>query len=138
MKQVYCRALEAVLKLYDGIPADSFSPKALKAVRNVFVERGYARNYCNKLTQFIKAAFRWGVEEELVNASTYHALRCVAALEAGRTKAPESKKRVDAKDETVQATLPFQTPTVRTMGKFNPASLHQLLSLFLSFPSTRR
>ena len=108
-------ALATVLQLYDGIPADFFSPKSLKAVRNVFVERGYTRGYCNKLCTMIKTAFRWGVAEELVKAETLESLRSVPALEAGRTTAPEGKGRTAVHDETVEATLPYLTPTVAAM-----------------------
>jgi len=80
----YTIALTTILQLYDGIPTDSFTPKSLKAVRQVFVERGYSRNYCNKLTSMIKTAFKWGVGEELVQEATHRSLLCVTQLEAGR------------------------------------------------------
>ena len=111
----YNIALTAILRLYDDIPADSFSPKSLKAVRNMFVDRGYSRGYCNKLTSLIRTAFRWGVSEELVKETTYNALRCVEELKAGRTAAPESKKRTAVLDEIIEATLPLLTPTVAAM-----------------------
>ena len=112
-----CRDRDYAVVYSNGrpIPADSFSPKSLKAVRNIFVERGYSRHYCNKLTAFIKSAFRWGVAEEIVKESTYNALRCVTALEAGRTVAPETKPRTAVHDETVEATLQYLTPTVAAM-----------------------
>ena len=111
----YQIALHAILQLYDDVPADSFSPKCLKAVRSLFVERGYSRGYCNKLTSLIKTVFRWGVSEELVTESTYNALRCVTALEVGRTAAPERKRRTAVSDEDVDATLEYLTPTVAAM-----------------------
>src|ERR1700733_1867113 len=78
--------------LYGSTPASEFSPRALKAVREVMVREGWKRKVVNQRVQLIVQAFRWAVEEELVGATVHQALTAVDALKKGRTPAPESEK----------------------------------------------
>lgn len=66
-------AITPLVKLYGSTPADEFSPKRLKAVREEAINRGrkkdnspLSRKYINYQTAIIVRMFRWAVEEELV------------------------------------------------------------------------
>ncbi|MDR1269041.1 MAG: hypothetical protein LBK82_05920 [Planctomycetaceae bacterium] len=123
-KPDYCNrkiALQILLSLYSGYAVEQFSLKCLKTVQEQFVKqkdkhgKPYSRQYCNKLTNIIKTAFRWGVMQELVPASVADALRYVPVLRKGKTVAPETIPRLDVPDNVVQATLPHLLPTVAAM-----------------------
>lgn len=100
------RAMRELLELYGPIRADRFSPKCLKAVRDLMVSRGRTRQGINKHVNYIRTAFRWMVEEEMVPPSVHQALRMVAPLRRGHTTAPESIRKGLVDEETVKATLP--------------------------------
>jgi integrase len=63
----------------------------------------------------IRRMFAWGVENEIVDVAIYQALKTVAGLRAGRTKAVETEhiKPVDGK--IVEATLAECSPVVAAM-----------------------
>ena len=52
----------------------------LKAVRQKFVDAGWVRDTVNKGVSRIRLFFRWGVENEMVSATTLQALQAVAPL----------------------------------------------------------
>ncbi len=85
------RAMIPLRQLYGDRQAADFSPLALKAVRQAFVDAGRIRGQVNKMTGRIKRMFKWATENELVPASVYHGLQAVAGLKAGRSAARESE-----------------------------------------------
>ena len=85
----YRAAAKRLLLFYGTTPVTQFGPKALSVVRNQFVKDGYSRGHCNKLTNFIRTIFRWGVAQELVPETVANALKYVRPLEKGRTTAPD-------------------------------------------------
>lgn len=72
-----------LLELYSGTPVEEFGPKALIALQGRLETSGRARGYCNKLINFVRAQFRWGVAQELVDVSQVAALKCVPPLKEG-------------------------------------------------------
>jgi len=74
--------VDFVLELYsDDSSADSFTPKCLKLVRTAMVQsRRFCRGVINSYVKRIVAMFRWGVEEDIVAGSTWHALRSHVAI----------------------------------------------------------
>ncbi len=82
-------ALRALRKLYGSTAASDFGPVALKAVRRSMIDAGLARSTINARVGKIVRAFKWAVENELVHASSHHALQAVAGLRKGRTEARE-------------------------------------------------
>lgn len=111
----YRTAIETTLELYSGTLVEDFGPRALITVQNQFVQKGYARKYCNKLVSFIRRIFHWGVSRELVSSAVAGALKCVPSLRNGQTAAPERSPRKNVPDEVVKATLPHLIPTIADM-----------------------
>lgn len=84
------QALKPLKELYADVPAKSFGPKALIAVRQAMVARRWCRKSVNKHIGRIKAMFRWATEQELIPGDVYHALQAVSGLRYGRCDAPEN------------------------------------------------
>lgn len=108
-----CRALDCVQQLHASTLATDFGPRALLAVRQTMVGRGWGRDHINRLTSMIQRAFRWAVSEELISATVSHALDTVEPLQRG--EAPERKKVQPVLEDVILATLPWLTPPVRAM-----------------------
>lgn len=82
--------LKELKDLYGLTMATSFGPRALKALRERFIKKGYCRKHVNQQVSRVKQVFRWAVSEELVPATIIHALNAVPGLKRGRSDAPES------------------------------------------------
>jgi integrase len=111
------QAVQPLTRLYADLAVADFGPRQLKAVRQAMLDRGWARTWTNRSIDRIRRAFRWGVGQELVPAGVYDALRAVEGLKAGRSEAREPEPKQPVSDETVEATLPHLTPTLRAMVK---------------------
>lgn len=95
--------------------AAALGPLALKRWQAKLAERELSRGYISGQITYIRQAFRWGVSEELIPASVWHALQAVQGLKAGKTAAKERRKRQPVPWSYVEAVLPFLTPHVRAM-----------------------
>jgi integrase len=95
--RVTCRA---VRELFGSIAASEFGARQLKAVRQQWIDQKQARKYINARISRIARMWRWAAEEELVPASSWHALQSLSGLRAGRSaaKEPERKKPVPEAD----------------------------------------
>jgi integrase len=82
------------------------------------VARGWSRNYVNAQVNRVKQMFRWAAEEELIPPAVYHGLLAVRGLRRGKTDAGENEKVRPVPREYVELTLPFLSPTVRAMVRF--------------------
>jgi integrase len=111
-------ALGIVHAKYGQLDASQFGPKALKACRDAMIAKGWCRTNINRQTERIKRMFKWAAGEEHVPGSVYEALRCVAGLKFGRTKARESHKVKPVEDADVAATLPYLPEVVADMVRF--------------------
>jgi integrase len=111
----YRDALGPLRRLFGTTPARDFGPLKLKAVRDAMVESGLARTTVNRRVGRVVRVFRFGVENELVPAAVYHALKAVPGLQKGRTAArePEAVKPVPEAD--VDAVRPYVSRQVWTM-----------------------
>jgi integrase len=111
-------AITPLVKLYGSTPADEFSPKRLKAVREEAINRGrkkdnspLSRKYINYQTAIIVRMFRWAVEEELVPVTVYQSLKTVAGLKRGRTnRVREPKPIKPVPDEHIAPVLKQLSP----------------------------
>jgi len=83
-------AVRPLLRLYGRTRAADFGPRALKAVRQAMVEKGWVRKHINRQVDRIKRMFKWAVAEELVPAGVYEGLRAVAGLKYGRCGAHDN------------------------------------------------
>jgi integrase len=92
-------AVAPLVSLYGDTPADEFSPKRLKAVRQEIIDKGrvgkgkrktregepLTRKYINYRIACLVRIFKWVVEEELVPVTVYQSLKAVTRLQRGRT-----------------------------------------------------
>ncbi|WP_439627603.1 tyrosine-type recombinase/integrase [Gemmata sp.] len=97
------------------VHARLFGPVLLKQVREAMVRKGWARPTVNEACNRVKRVFRWAVENELVPADRWEALRSVPGLQKGRTNAPEPDPVGPVDRGRVAATLPFVRSPVRGM-----------------------
>jgi integrase len=100
---------------YESTQAKDFGPLALKSLQALMVSEGRSRDHVNRHTATIKRAFKWGVSEQLLPPSTFHALQTVPGLRRGRTTARESEPVLPVDDAIVEATLPHLPPVVADM-----------------------
>ena len=107
----------AVLEPLAALPVADFTPRRLKAVRASLIARGLARTTINARVRIIRRMYRWAAAEELVPASTYHALAAVEGLRAGRSDARERSPVTSVPLEDVAATTPYLPATVAAMVK---------------------
>ncbi|MBM4012596.1 MAG: site-specific integrase [Planctomycetes bacterium] len=103
---------------FSDTAAVSFGPKSLKIVRESLVREGRPRVTCNRVVKTIRRMFKWAASEELVPAETWHALESVAALQKGRSTAPELPPVDEVPDQIVRATLPHLPRVVAAMVWF--------------------
>ena len=108
-------ALRVVQGLYGPTSAADFGPRALAAVRESFVRRGWSRQYTNRQTNRIVRAFRWSSGEELIPIVLHTALKALAPLRKGKTTAPEAPPRLPADPVAVDAALPHLPPHTRSL-----------------------
>jgi integrase len=116
----YGNALQAAraLEPFHMTPAHLFGPKKLKAVMEALVAQGRPRVGVNRVAKAIRRLFAWAVAEELVPPSVDHGLRAVQMLQRGRTTARELPKIKPVAADVVEATLPFMSPVVADMVRF--------------------
>lgn len=108
-------ALRPLVELYGHEPVIGFGPRKLHFVRDEMVKRGRCRANINRQVHRIRRLFSWGVENELVKAELYEALKHVRPLSPGRSEAVESEPIGPVPEAIVRATLPNLTGILQTM-----------------------
>jgi integrase len=108
-------SLQPLLDVYANLMANEFGPKALKAVRQTMIDRGWARQLVNQRIRRVKRLIAWAVSQELVRGDLHHALTAVEGLRKNRGGLPEYKKVRPVPTEHVDATLPHVTAPVRAL-----------------------
>jgi len=96
-------ALGPVRRLYGESAARDFGPTALKAVRQVYLDKGWSLSTINDSASKVRTMFRWAVENELVPADMHQALMAVAGLRAGRSEAPQGEPVQPVPEQHVEA-----------------------------------
>lgn len=94
-------------KLYGHVKAVEFGPRCLRAVQQKMVQIGWCRNNINRSLSRVKMLFKWGVSQELVPSSVYHALSTVPGLRKGRSDAKESIPVKPVSQEYIDAIEPY-------------------------------
>jgi integrase len=98
--------------------AADFGPKKLKAVRQLWIDRGQARPTINKNMRRLTRIFRWAVEEEMVPGELLPNLTAVPGLKKGRCQSPEPEPILPVGLATVEETIPHMTPVLADMVRF--------------------
>ena len=107
--------LDFLDKLYgDDTSVDSFKPSCLKLVREAMIQsRRFCRRMVNRYAKRIIAIFAWGVENELVQETTWRALKVVKSLPEGYSGTFDNAERepvaddVTALNEVKLSTMPL-------------------------------
>lgn len=107
-------AFQPVRDLYGSSPAAEFGPLKLQAARQRLVESGSLnRRTVNDRVLRIRAAFAWGVAQELAPASVPQALACVKSIRLGDEPELRERRKVSGvADDHVDAVLPFLSEQV--------------------------
>lgn len=116
-KAHFAGAFAPVRDLYGSSPASEFGPLKLQAVRKRMVDSGSLnRRTVNDRVFRIRAAFAWGVAQELVPASVPQALACVKSIRFGDEPELRERRKVSGvPDEHVDAVLPFVSEQVKAI-----------------------
>jgi integrase len=109
------RALKPLVRWFGRERCSDFGPLKLKALREKWIGEGRVRTQINAAVRRVVRCFRWGVENELVDANVLHALQAVPGLRAGRSAAKESDPVQPVPDAVVDAAIPFMPAPVRAM-----------------------
>jgi integrase len=116
-----------LVETYGDLAVNEFSPKKLKVVRDQLVKavkpcqktgktkRRFCRKMVNDYIGRIKRIFAWGVEEELVHADVYNAIRIVKNLPKRTPGTFDHPEREDVPEWVIALTLPFLAPVVAAM-----------------------
>ena len=109
--------LDFLDKLYgDNTPVENFTPRSLKLVRDEMIKsRRFCRNIVNKYVRFIAFIFAWGVENELVQETTWRTLKAVKPLSKGSPGTFDHEEREPVPDDIIQQTLQFMPLTLKAM-----------------------
>lgn len=108
-------AFEYVLAKFGELSAAEFTPKMLKAARADMVAADLAVNTINRFVGKIRQVFRWFVEEEIVEASVWHAMQAVTPIKAGRGEGRETDPVRPVPEEQVWATVAKLPETLAKM-----------------------
>ena len=111
-----------LLPIYGDYNVDAFTTKCLKHVRQSMINARNAsgknrlcRKQINDHVKRIIAIFRWGVEEDIVAGSTWHALKAVKPLRKGEQGTFDHDERAEVPDDVVARTLLYLPPVVAAM-----------------------
>lgn len=99
-------ALRPLHEHFGPLPAKDLGPKALKVVRQGWIDVGLSRSGCNRRVGLIRRMMKWGVAEELVPATVLVALQAIAPLRRGRSVARETAPVRPIGDADIDAVRP--------------------------------
>ena len=100
----------------DNTAVDSFKPRCLKLVREEMIKsHRFCRKIVNRYAFRIISIFAWGVENDLVQETTWRALKAVKALQEGHPGTFDNEEREPVSDDVISRTLPFMPPTLQAM-----------------------
>jgi integrase len=126
------RAIETALELYGNLPATQFGPVALRAVRQIWVDRDNSISTINGYVGALRLMFKWACAHEMVPVETHTALTTVAGLRKGRGVGKDPKDRVPASKDDVEAVvthLPRQLQAVVRLLLHTGARPSEILNL---------
>ncbi len=118
----YRTCIRDLRTVYDDILVAEFSPKCLKVVRQLMIDRGLCRKNINSMVGRIKRIFKWGVENELVPVTVYRTLETVRNLQRNRSGAKESVPKQPVSQKHIIAVKPYVSSPVWAMIRFQLAT----------------
>ena len=108
-------AIRPMIELFGSVLVRDVRPSTLKAVRDAMIQQDLARKTINGRVNRIRRMFRWGVENDLVDATVLHALEAVAPLRLGRGGVRESNPVTPVAEAVIDATLHHMPPMLQAM-----------------------
>jgi integrase len=108
-------ALAVLTNLYGRTAGRQFGPLALKAVRQVMIEKNWSRKHINDQVARCRLLFKWAGENELIPPMIYQGLRTVSGLREGRSDARETDPVEPVADSHIAAIKPFVSSAVWAM-----------------------
>ena len=84
------KVIELLLQFQPAADTANFGAKELRRFQD-FLAKRYARNYVNKMVNFIRLIFNWAVIEELVTPHAAYALSVVPPVKFGKAKENPSR-----------------------------------------------
>ncbi len=108
-------ACRTVRELLSNLPASEFGVRQLKAIRQQWIDQTQARKYINAKVSRIVRIWQWATEEELVPASTWHSLKALRGLRAGRSAAKEPAKPRPVPEADFRKAMTGLRPPVRAI-----------------------
>jgi integrase len=108
-------SMKPLADLYGTTQVSEFGPLALKAVRQKMIDDNLCRTLINARIKRIRRIFKWGVENELVDANILHGLQAVSPLKRGRCEVRESNPVKPIDEASMRAVLPHVVPEVAAM-----------------------
>lgn len=111
------------LDRHDGnTDATDYGPLALQRQRQRWIDKGNSRVYVNRLTRSAVRMFRYAVNQELIEETTWRRLLSVESLRNGQTEAPETAPRVAANLDHVRRTAAELSPVIKAMIRIQVAT----------------
>ena len=111
-------ALRVLKETHGHVPVAEFGPLSLQAIQRRLADGNNSRRYVNHLTSAICRVFKWGVTQEIVPEHIHRALATVPGLRRGKSKAREAPPVLPIPEANVQAALPYLSPIVADMVRF--------------------
>lgn len=108
-------AIAWLLKLFASRSIHEFGPRDLKQLQQAMADAGVSRRHINAQLGRVKRMFKWGASEELFPIEVYSALKTVAGLRAGRSKAKELPPRRPVEWKDVEPVFSYLTPDAAAM-----------------------
>jgi integrase len=96
------KVFELLWQFQPAADTANFGAKELRRFQD-FLALRYKRNYVNKLINFVRSVFNWGVIEELVTSHAAYALKIVPPVKHGKAK--DSEPRADVPVEHIESAL---------------------------------
>lgn len=103
---IYRAACDQLLERFGAVAAAAFKPRMLRALRELWVGAGLARDTVNRYAARVVRVFGWAAGQELVPAAVPAALREVEPLAAGRSAAHDPEPVEAVPWDTVEKTFP--------------------------------
>lgn len=101
------KALQAVQKLYGDMPAISFGPKALRAVRQAWIDKDLSISTINSRVGSIRLCFKWACSNELIPVEVHQALCTLTGLRRGRGLGKDPVDRLPAPEPDIEKALEY-------------------------------
>ena len=108
----YC--LRKLVEYFGSEASTTFGPNRLRDFQQLLA-RKHTRRGVNRISNCVRAMFKWGVAEELIHPDQLARLAAVPSLRFGAIETPEARKLHTVSVEVILKTLPQLSPTVAAM-----------------------